>query len=267
MTDACWIQSTDSRAPALCDDLKLSVAVELVAEEVEEADGARAEPAGHLGQGGLVHLEEPQLRAVSLEQRRGDAGDEIRPGAIVRQAHVAAEDFGHHRGRRRLAVRRRDQHRAAREAPGEAIDRVGIELPQELAGDGRPSACAGKTRQPSDGACSEDLGLQREPHGPASVSRVREGTAECCASSGRAARRVPAAPCIFRRVLPGYAAARRIARRSRQNLPSDGARTAGRERSSKFRCGLKRFCLATRPSFRTSSVPSSIERRRSVMPV
>ena len=47
--------------PAVGDVLQLAVAVELVAEEVAEADGPRPHALGHLGQRALVDLEEAQV--------------------------------------------------------------------------------------------------------------------------------------------------------------------------------------------------------------
>ena len=73
-------RSAAAAAPALGDELELAVAVELVAEEVAEADGPRLHARGDLGQGGLVDLEEPELGAPGLEQRGGDARDEVRAG-------------------------------------------------------------------------------------------------------------------------------------------------------------------------------------------
>src|SRR5204863_5182978 len=56
----------DGGAPAGRDVLQLPVTVELVAEEVPETDRARPNPRGHLRQGRLVHLEQPQLGAAGV---------------------------------------------------------------------------------------------------------------------------------------------------------------------------------------------------------
>ena len=52
----------DGDAPALGDQLELAVAVELVAEEVAEANGTRAHAPEHLRERRLVHLEEARAR-------------------------------------------------------------------------------------------------------------------------------------------------------------------------------------------------------------
>ena len=66
-------QLLHGRPPPLGDELELAVAVELVAEEVAEADHLRPHAPRHLRQSALVDLEEPELRARGREQRRGDA--------------------------------------------------------------------------------------------------------------------------------------------------------------------------------------------------
>ena len=73
------------RTPPLGDVLQLAVAVQLVAEEVAEQNGPRPHAPDDLGQRPFVHLEQPQLRIALREQRRGDAGDEIRAGAVPRE--------------------------------------------------------------------------------------------------------------------------------------------------------------------------------------
>ena len=72
-------------APALGDVLHLAVAVELVAEEIAEQDGASADAPDDLRQRALVHLEQPQLCVALRQQGGGDAGDEIGAGAVPRQ--------------------------------------------------------------------------------------------------------------------------------------------------------------------------------------
>jgi hypothetical protein len=63
--------------------LELAVAVELVAEEVAEGDGARAHATGDLGQGRLVDLEQAQLGVACSQQRRGDAREQVGARAVV----------------------------------------------------------------------------------------------------------------------------------------------------------------------------------------
>ena len=61
-------EARDRGPPALGDVLELAVAVELVPEEVAEADGARPDAPHHLGQRELVDLEQPEVRVAA---RRG----------------------------------------------------------------------------------------------------------------------------------------------------------------------------------------------------
>jgi hypothetical protein len=93
-------------APALGDVFQLAVAVELVAEEVPEADRTRTNTPRDLREGALVDLQQAQLRVVSGQQRRRDARDEVRAGVVVGEADARAEDRRRHRRGRRLAVRR-----------------------------------------------------------------------------------------------------------------------------------------------------------------
>jgi hypothetical protein len=148
--------------PAVGDVLQLPVAVELVAEEVAEADGARPHPPRHLRQGGLVDLEEPELGAARLEERRRDARHEIRARVVVGEARAWPQDLGRHRRRRRLPVRRRHERRALRQSRGEPVDRARIDLPQELAGQRRAAAAAREPRQRAGRPGGRDL--QRERH-------------------------------------------------------------------------------------------------------
>src|SRR5689334_9977066 len=78
--DECRVrrERTDGFAPAGRHVLELAVAVELVAEEVAEADAAWADPRRHLRQRRLVDLEQTELRAPRVEQSRCDTGNEIR---------------------------------------------------------------------------------------------------------------------------------------------------------------------------------------------
>jgi hypothetical protein len=107
-------QGGDGRAPPLRDELELAVPVELVAEEIAQADRARMHARGDLRQRTLVHLEEPELRVAGREQGGGHPRDEVRSRSVVGQPVARTEDLGSHRGGRRLPVRRRDEHRAGR---------------------------------------------------------------------------------------------------------------------------------------------------------
>jgi hypothetical protein len=111
-------QLRHGRAPASGHELELAVAVELVAEEVPEAERARPDAPRHLGQGSFVDLEQAELGVARAEERGGDPRDEVRPGAVVRQSDARGEDRGDHRGGRRLAVRGRDEDGSLREPCG-----------------------------------------------------------------------------------------------------------------------------------------------------
>ena len=159
------IEVAHGGAPPLGDVLELAVAVELIAEQVAQAQSPRPQPGRHLGQGSLVDLEEPELRVAHLEQSGGDSRHEVRPRAVVREANARAEDGCGHRSRRGLAVRRRDERRAERQPRGELVDCARIELPEQLAGHRRAAPGAGQARQASGGASGHDLRCKR--HGQA----------------------------------------------------------------------------------------------------
>jgi len=127
-------QLGDRSAPACGNELELAVAVELVAEEVAEEQRLRPDAPCHLGQRALVDLEEPELGPAGPEEGGGDAGDEVRAGVVVRHAQPRMQDLRDHRGRRRLAIRRRDEHRTLRQPARKQVDRARIELPEQLSG-------------------------------------------------------------------------------------------------------------------------------------
>ena len=161
----------DQRAPALGDQLQLPVAVELVAEEVPEAEDARVHERGHLRERRLVHLEQAELGAVRRQERRRDPGDEVRAGTVVGEPHAPAEDLRRHRCRRRFAVRRRERGRAPRQTPREARDRRGVELPEELARQRRPAPGTGEPGERTRGA----RGRRKRGEGEMDPHRAVEG--------------------------------------------------------------------------------------------
>ena len=130
------------RPPPLGDVLELAVAVELIPEEIAEGDDARLRAPDHLGEDELVHLEEPQLRVTRGEKRRGDARGEVRAGVVPGEAAGGGEDRAGHGGRRRLAVRRRDEGHTLGECSGELVQSRGVELPDELPRERRAAAAA-----------------------------------------------------------------------------------------------------------------------------
>ena len=150
-------QLANGRAPALGDALELSVAVELVAEEVREADDARAHAPCHVGKCALVDLEQPQLGVPGGQECRGDAGNEVRARAVVREPHARREDLRDERGRCRLAVRGRHDRAAERQARGQRRHGSGIDRRQHLARNRRPAAASGEPRQAPSHAGERDL--------------------------------------------------------------------------------------------------------------
>src|SRR6266545_3950420 len=147
--------------------LQLAVAVELVAEEVAEAHGTRPHTLGDLGEGRLVYLEEPELRAARVQEGGGDPRHEVGAGVVVRKPHTAAQDLGRHCRGRRLAVGRGDQRRPERQPRREPVDGPGVQLPEQLAGERRPAAGSGKARKAAHRARDGDLGgeRKRDAHG------------------------------------------------------------------------------------------------------
>ena len=133
--------------PALGDELELAVPVELVAEEVAEADRSRPQPLHELGQRALVHLEQAEVGVPGGEQGGGDARDEVRAGRVVREPVPRAQDLGRHRSRRGLAVRGGDDRGSRRESRGQTVDRAAVELGEELARDRRAAAGPDPARQ------------------------------------------------------------------------------------------------------------------------
>ena len=161
----------DCCTPALRDVLELAVAVELVAEQVSQFDDAGPGTAKDLRQRKLVDLEEPELRVARGEQRGRDARSEVRARVVPCQAPCGGEDRRGHGRRRRLPVRRGDERDAEREPPGERVERAGVELPHELAGQRRPAAAAGGAREPPHEPGSGRF--EREPGAhPAERTRV-----------------------------------------------------------------------------------------------
>ena len=108
-------QGVDRLPPALGDELELAVPIELVAEEVAQADRAGSKSHRNLRQGALVDLEQAELGAPRRrEQGRGDTRDEVRARAVVHEPGAGPEDRRAQRGGGRLPVRGRDERRAER---------------------------------------------------------------------------------------------------------------------------------------------------------
>ena len=113
----------DGRPPALGDVLELAIAIELVAEEVREADDARPCASHDLWERELVDLEQAELRVARGEQGRRDPRGQVRAGSIPREPAHGGEDRARHRHGRRLAVRRGHERDARGEAARERVER------------------------------------------------------------------------------------------------------------------------------------------------
>jgi hypothetical protein len=163
------------RAPPLRDDLKLSVAVELVAKEIPERHDARACPNESLREGTLVHFEQAELRTTRGNERRRDAGQQICACPIPRQARIRSENLRRHGCCRRLPVRRRNDDDTLRQARRKGIDGARIELPEHLAGKCRAASTPDGPRQRADSARADSLECESYAH-PASVPRGEEET-------------------------------------------------------------------------------------------
>ena len=156
-------ESARRRAPALGDELELAVAVELVAEEVAEqqtraAACARAPPEARprRPRTARARLRAPATSAEAMP------GKEVRAGAVPREPVLAAEDLGRHRRRRGLAVGRRDDRDALREAERRARRRR------------RDRASTGASRDRGAAAAPGDAGERADARGRP-TSRVRAG--------------------------------------------------------------------------------------------
>src|SRR5215210_83199 len=105
---------------------ELPVAVELVPEQVENREDPDLRLRGHLRHARLVHLEEPHLRerrpgqSRVRDEGRGHAGNQVGPRRVVHGKDTSGlQYFGHHPGRRRLAVGTRYRRRPEPQPPRE----------------------------------------------------------------------------------------------------------------------------------------------------
>ena len=144
-------------APALGDELELAVTVELVAEEVPEANRSRPQASHELRESRLVHLEQAQVCVARAEQRGGDTGNEIRSSRVVGELVPRPEDLCHHRGRGRLAVGGRQDGGPVGESRGEAVDGAAVELGEEFPGDRGAATNSDSSRECCNAACKRDL--------------------------------------------------------------------------------------------------------------
>ena len=131
------VQLCHHLGPAVGQQLELAVAVELVAEEVGEQEQPRPQLARHLGQPGLVHLEQAQLAglAARVEQSRGHTPGHVGAGPVVHQrAALVLQRRGDHGGGGGLAVGGRDDHRAVVQLPTHPRQGAGRQLEQQAPG-------------------------------------------------------------------------------------------------------------------------------------
>ena len=185
----------DQLRPFVRQPLELSVAVELVPEEVPEHQQAGAELRCHPRQPGLVELEQP-LAAPLVQEGRCHPPVHVGAGAVVdRIAPGRPQDRGDHGGGGRLAVGRADHDRAALERLGEAVDGVGRHPQQDPARRGGAAAPAGEPAQSADGPGEAALDLEGACAGHA--RQVRSGTRRAASgSTAQPARRAAPAPYI-----------------------------------------------------------------------
>ena len=137
----------DHRTPALGYEHQVPVPVELIAEEIAEADHARPDGGGQIGQRCLVHLEQAQLGIADGDEGGGDPRCKVRTGGVVGQPEAGGEDRRGHGRARRLPVRRRQDHASLGQTCGETRDRARIDGGEQLARGRRSAASPRQTGQ------------------------------------------------------------------------------------------------------------------------
>ena len=91
----------------------------------------------------------------------------------MREPDTRREDRRGERGGRRLPVRRGDEGGAERQPAREPVDRLRIELPEQLAGERRAAARPGEAGEPAHGARRGDLERQRDARAHAASLATR----------------------------------------------------------------------------------------------
>ena len=152
----------DHRPPALGDQLQLPVAVELVAKEIAETHDARPDGGGQVGQRRLVDLEQAQLGIACVDEGRRDSRGKVRAGGVVGQPEAGSEDRRRHRGARRLAVGRGQDHAPFGQTLRKPRDRPRVDCGQQLPRQRRSAALPREARQVTRRA--RKARLHREPH-------------------------------------------------------------------------------------------------------
>ena len=85
-------QRVHGSTPARRDVLELSVAIELVPEEIGETQRSGTQSRGDLRECGLVDLEQAELCIARFEQRRRDSRNKVCAGIVVREAHSTVRE-------------------------------------------------------------------------------------------------------------------------------------------------------------------------------
>ena len=127
----------------------LAEAVELVAHDVEQEAGARADPGHEVHGVGLVELEDGDVGVqvaggVDLGEQGGEhAAHEVRAGPVGEDLQaLLAQELDDHLGGRGLAVGARDHDDAAGQAAEGALQETGVGALHDQAGEGGAAAAA-----------------------------------------------------------------------------------------------------------------------------
>src|SRR4029077_4812109 len=161
------------------DGLELAVAVELVAEEVEDDRGLRLDLFDRPGQARLVDLEhapvgaEPAVGAGAAERGGGGAEDEVGAGAVADHAVTRAFEQPRDQARgRRLAVGAGDEDRSMREVARQPREDLRVDRARDVAGQRRPAAAPRDAAERAGRLAREDSGLLPQLHGPTACATV-----------------------------------------------------------------------------------------------
>ena len=154
--------------------LQLTVAVELVAEQVGHDDGPGRDFLDEPRQARLIDFEQPNIRVQpagpggAIHHGRGDAIDQV--GArLVGDGSPALrlENVPQKGRRRRLSVRAGDHHRPLIERAGERGQNFGIDPAGDIAGECRPAASSQAATQTRGQLAGPERRHRARVHGPA----------------------------------------------------------------------------------------------------
>ena len=155
--------------------LQLTVAVELVAEQVRHDDGPRRDFLDEPGQARLIDFEQPNIRvqpagpARTIHHRRGHPKDQVGAGLVGDgPPTLRLEDVPQERRRRRLSIRAGDHDRALIERPGQGGQNPRIHPPRDIAGKrcstASPQAATQTCRQLARPERRQGAGTEPCPH-------------------------------------------------------------------------------------------------------